>query len=478
MDKARILHTLETWMYSRPGIVVRSVLYALVAGLFGWQLGRALASSSSALVASTVFMGICILITLKYTVRGLLLALILHPFDPFFYLYIDLGSGIPDITLTRAIVAITFTLILARGATNRRPFAPLTWVDVAMILAGIGLGIAAVRGVSITTELQWLFDMYLTPYMIYYVTKTLTTDRPALKRVLWSLAFIGAYNGVYGIYTVTTGNVLFVGAGGAGDVWYTESLRAMKGLLGSPYVFGLVFSLAIPVDFYLLIKARTWPKKALSASMLAITMAGLFFTYKRTAWIATLSSLVVIMFFFPRFRRLLLVLLVVVGGAVALYSEEVSESAVATERVGHKTDSLNGRLDLWDAALTYWKQAPVFGYGFGQFMRRSGIGAIESNYLWILVDAGLVGFVPFIMVLVAILVSSVRLFRAREPDIFVERDLVAVFWGSFAAYIVCLSTVVMNHEFPHSLCFLLAGAVVGSQEAILAHSPTASTLAL
>jgi O-antigen ligase len=472
MSEVRRLLKSRFWTHSRLFPVARGALYALVAGVLGWQLGRVLTSPSGDFVASLILVSVCVLITLQNPMGGLLLALILHPFVTFIYLNIDLGAGVPDITLGRVTIAITFTLILAKGATGWRPLLHLTWVDVCMVLATIGLGVAALRAVSITTEFQVMFDLFATPYMIYYVTKNLMTDRSMLKRVLWTLAFIGAYCAVYGIYTVMTGNVLFVGEGRLkGLTWYSENLRVMRGLLDSPHVFGLVFSLAIPVDFYLLIKARSRWTKLVFALILAVTMAGLFFTYKRTAWVATMASFLVIQFFFPRFRGLFLVLLILAGGVMALYWNQISESAVATERVGQKVDTLNGRLDLWDVALQGWRQKPIFGYGFGQFLIRSPIEVFESNYIWVLVDAGLVGFTPFILIFVLLLVTSVRLYRARASAVFVEPDLVAIFWGLTTAYLVSLFTVIMNHELPHALFFLVAGAVVGSQEAILNQHP-------
>jgi O-antigen ligase len=453
---------------SRPSALARGALYALIIGVLGWQLGRVLGSPSHDLAASLIFMGVCVFITLKHPLRGLLLALVLHPFITYIYLNADLGAGIPDITLGRATVAITFILVLARGATGRRPFLPLTWTDVFMVLAAIGLGIAAVRGTSITADLQWLLDMYLMPYMIYYVTKSLTTNRSRLQRVLWVLALMGAYCGVYGIYTVTTGNILFVGQDGiSGPLQHSGGLRIMRGLLGSPHVFGLVFAMAIPIDFYLLIKARSPGKRLLCALMLAVTVGGLFFTYKRTAWIATTASFLVMQFFFPRFRRLFLVLLIVFVGVMGLYWDQISESTVVTERMGEGADTLNGRLELWEAAIEDWREEPLFGYGFGGFVTRSAYWAIESQYIWLLVDAGLVGFVPFALVFVFILISSIRIYRARTPVVFAEPDLMAVFWGVFVAYLTCLSTVVMNHELPYALFFLLAGAAVGSQETVL-----------
>lgn len=464
----RLLTLPAAWTQSRLFSVIRWCIYALVAGIVGWQLGRMLASPSRDLVAPLIFMGTCILITLNRPLEGLLLALVLHPFINFFYLNIDLGAGIPSISLLRVTVAIVFTLILARVATGQYGSLRLTWTDVFMLLTTLGLGIAAIRGTTVTTYLQWLFDKFMTPYMIYYITKRLIINRAALHRTLWATMLIGAYCGIYGIYTQTTGNILFEEGELTGPLWYNEQLRIMRGLLDSPHVFGLVFSLAIPIDFYLLIKASTPGKKLLLGLALAVTMGGLFFTYKRTAWVATMVSFLIIMLFFPRFRRLFLVLLVLSSVVIALYSDQISDSAVVSQRLGEKANTLNGRLELWRAAWQEWRKAPYFGYGFGGFFARTSLKAIESHYLWLLVDGGLAGFVPYVVIFLLVFRNSVRLFRSRAPAVFVEPDLVAIFWGLFAAYLLSLSTVIMNHELPHTLFFLLAGAMVGSQEVALA----------
>jgi O-antigen ligase len=310
--------------------------------------------------------------------------------------------------------------------------------------------------------------MYLTPFMLYYVVRHLVKDQAAVRHVLWAVAFIGAYNGLYGIYTQVTGEILFLDRAVAlGPFRYTESLRIMRGLLDSPHVFGLVFSLAIPIDFYLLLKAETPGRRLLAALFLALALGGVFFTYKRTAWIATLASLAVIPIFFPRFRRLLIVLLATAAVAGWLYIDQIERSAVVTERLNEKTDSLNGRLDLWIAAVEYAAEAPWFGHGMGNFQARSGLKSIESNYLWLLVDSGVFGLAPFLLVLFFLFQTGLRLYRARSALLFVERDQVAIFWSILVAYVVSLSTVVMNHEFPHQLFFVAAGALIGSQEAIV-----------
>lgn len=467
----RALHA--EWLYGPRLKPVRAAAVALAAGLIGVALGLALANPALAEVVITlIFLGACLLFAMRHPLPGLLLTLVLHPFMDFVGLNLRLPSaGLPNISLTRVVVAGLFALVLAREMPARRPFRRFTSVDGFMLLSTIGLVIAALRATGIVRAMQWVFDMYLASYMVYYITKHFTPDRTRVERVLWALAIIGAYNGVYGIYTQTTGDILFVGPSGLdGPLWYAEGLRIMHGLLDSPHVFGLVFSLAIPVDLYLIVKARSLSTRALAVLMLLVTVGGLFFTYKRTAWIATAASLLVLQFFFPRFRRLFLALLVVVALALFLYSDRLTGSAVLTQRVGDSTNTLNGRLQLWSAALGYAGRAPWLGYGFGNFSLLTSLQAIESNYLWMLVDGGLLALVPFLLIFAALLVTSVRIYRARAPGLFVDRDLVAVFWASLVAYLISLSTVVMNHEFPHMLFFLLAGAVIGSQELLL-HPP-------
>lgn len=453
------------WPFPAP---IRYGLYAALAVLLGLGLGWALMTPAQETVASILLVGFCVVMALRHPLEGILLALALLPFENFFYLNIKLGESVPDINLSRLVIGLVFTLLLARAATGRLKLQALTVTDILMGLTLLGLGAAAVRGVAVVPAFQVLIDRYLVPYLIYFIAKNEVRERRELKKVLWVVAAIGLYNAVYGIYTQTTGQVLFAESDQLQRITaYSENLRIMRGLLNEPHIFGLVFSLAIPIDFYLMIKARRLNRRVLAVMMLTLTFGALFLTYKRTAWIATIASFLVMQFFFPRFRRLFLVLSVAAAGLLWLYADEVNDSTVVTERVNSKVDTFSGRTELWDEAFTAWTKAPIEGYGRGQYLAQSRSGLIESHYLDILVDAGLVGFVPFLLIFVQLLVNGLRLYRARGPVIFTDPDLVAVFLGIMVAYLVSLYTVVMNHPLPHQIFFLLAGAIVGSQEADL-----------
>jgi len=443
--------------------------------LVGLVLGRAVASSQWELVVTAVFMGACVLIGMRYPRRGLLLALVLHPFVNFMFLNLRLADGLPDISLTRVMISLLIGVLFARSLTGHHKLAPLMGIEWAMLATLAGLGVAVWRTEATTSALQWVFDYFIAPFLIYYVARDTTTDISVLHRILWAIATVGALSAMYGVYTQITGHILFVEGELTGPLWYSENLRIMRGLFDSPHVFGAVFSLAIPIQFYLMIKAPTRNGRLLAALMLAITTLGLFFTYKRTAWIATLASLAVIQFYFPRFRRALLSIIVLVGLVSGLYADQITDSAVATERLGQGADTLNGRLELWQTAWGYIQQEPWVGYGLFASQSYTNLRAIESHYLWILLDAGLLGFIPYLLMFVLLIQLILKLVSravSRPAVDSADRDLLGVLLGMLVAYLVSLSTVVMNHEYPHMLLFLALGAIAGSQASFRRETPT------
>jgi O-antigen ligase len=439
---------------------------ALAAGL---GLGLALSSSRGELVVSLIFLGASVLFTVRHPLEGLLLTVILHPFVTFFYLVLEMGSGVPDISLTRVTLTLVFALVLAQAAIGRRKLPRLTWLDILMALSSLAMIVAALRGRSATTGLQWMFDMFVAPYVIYYVVKNLVAARGNLQQILWVIAFVGAYNGLYGIYTQTTGHILFISEEGltASSLWYSETLRVMRGLLDSPHIFGIVFGLSIPVQFYLFITARTPNAKLLAGLCLALTVGGLFFTYRRTAYIGALASLLVLQFFFPRFRRLFLSIVVLAGFVVWLTGDLIVDNAVVQERITDRADTLNGRTDLWTRAVNYANRESWLGYGYGNFLARTQQQAIESHYLWLLVDGGLFALAPYAAILLLWIAAGIKLYRSRRAGLLAEPDLIGVFLAVVIAYLVNLSTAVINHDLPHLLIFLLAGGVIGASEAQL-----------
>lgn len=447
------------------------LLVPLITGL-GIAFGLVFTSASSTMASSIVNVVACVVITLKDPLTGFLVWFLLNPFILSFNLTIEMGAGFPDLGLDRVTIALILFILLAQAAAGKRKMVRLTSLEIWMFLTWLAVGVSVFSGANLTSNIQVFFDRYVIPFLTYFVARNLIVKRCQLNRFLVTVVALGAYCAVYGIYTQLTGNVLFVDRGEAQAISYTAHLRQMRGLLGSPHAFGQVFSFIIPISFYKLIAEKVpWKKLVYSLTVIALIVA-LFLTYKRAAWIGTIASFLIIQRFYPQFRRLFLALLVVALLVMWVTWDQVSESAVVTERVTYKWETGNARTEFWQQAIDLWAVKPILGYGWDGYRRLTG-NPVENTYLFILLSAGLVGLIPFLMVLVSTICQAVGLFRLRSQRFFVEPELAAVFVGVMVSFAINIFTVNINHHVSLDLIWALAGAIAGSQSDALINARAA-----
>jgi len=451
-------------------------LLALGVTALGVLLGLSLNSSLSSLTVSIAGILIYLITIVANPLNGLLLWMVSNPFGEL-YINISLGASIPDLSPARFCVAFLCILLLAQAAIRKRDVAPFTSTDVVGILFMVGLGLSIINGHSTWQKaIQGIFDDYYVPMLVYFFAKNLVTRRQDVDKVLRAVLFFGVYAGLYAIYENHTGNILFL----KHQVYFTRygdsGLHVLRGLLGRSDHFGALFSMVIPVNFYLYLKAPTRSKKVLYAVTLGILFIGIYLTYKRTAWIALMAMFFVVQWFYPQFRRCFFVLLLIFLVVLAATWNTVSQSVVVTDRINSKVSTAEGRTDGWKAAIELWARQPFFGYGIGNYRtvaEEKGVAdaALESEHVGILFGTGLLGFVPYVAWFAFILRDSIRLFRKRrqggavKPD--VDRQLIVIFWGVLLGYLINYSTTVANVPSVTMVFYLLVGALVGSQARFL-----------
>ena len=444
----------------------------LGATLLGGLLGLALAFPLTNLTVSIVGNVIYLATIIANPLNGLLLWIVSSPLGHL-YLNISLGQNIPDLSPARLCVALLCVLLLAQTAIRKRKLAPFTSTDMMGVLLMVGLGLSIINDYSRWQKtIQVIFDNYYLPVLVYFVAKNLITQRQDVDKVLRAVMFFGIYAALYAIYEHQTGNILFR----ADHVTFTQysdsGLHVLRGLLDRSDHFGALFSMVIPLNFYLYLKAPTATKKTWYAITLAILFIGIFFTYKRTAWIAIIVSFFIIQLFYKQFRRLFFVLLLVFLVVLGATWNDVSQSEVVTNRINSKLSTVEGRTEGWNAAISLWARQPFFGYGFGNYgtvAQELGVQdtALESAHLDVLFGTGLFGFVPYVAWFICILWDSIRLFRktrqngAVKPDI--DQDLLIIFWGVFLGYLINYTTTVANVSPVTLVFYLLIGSLVGSQ---------------
>lgn len=456
VSRLRVIHI------PRPIIMGGIVLSTIGLGLgLGWSLTQPAGSMIVSVWAALLYL--FFLVRIPY--QGMLLWLALYPFTET-NINIPLGAGLPDLSPTRLSVAWLSTMLLAQAAVGKRHFPRLTKVDVWAFLFAAGMGASVFASSNPISALKAALDLIFVPMLVYYLAKNLVRSRKDLDHFFDILLIMAFYSAIVMFYEHLTGQVIFYHKQfSEKSLYYSGGIRIVRSLWGGPHVFGSIYAMAIPVTFYRFLRTSKGAARCLYGALMGILLAGLFLTYKRAAWVSALVSFIVVAPFFPAFRRLFLVLIIIAGIPLAIYWNRLSETDLVQERVNSRVDTLNGRTYRWQAAIDLWKQSPILGHGFRRFDDLSGYRAVENYYLHILVSAGLVGFVPFLCFLYLVIRESVAIYRraATLPGLWVDRELIAVFWGATSTYLVKAMTGAQGAAIVNLLFYMLIGAVVGSQ---------------
>ena len=467
----------------------RKVFTGLAIIAFGALLGYlfSLSREANELTISVLVLVTLMVITISRPLNGLLTLLAFHAFVES-WIEIPLGAGVPDLSFGRFAIAFLVVFMLAQAAIAKFRFAPISLTDVCIVLVPIGVAISAPLSVNPITVLQEAITIHFGTLSMYFLAKNLVRDKDDLRKLLLVIAIVGLLVSMYVIYEVKTGNVWFVSKGRqvGHNLYRSDSgIRIIKGLL-STGGNGRALALAIPITFYLFFEHKKVGWRIFLVGILAVQFYGLLLTYNRTSWYSLLISLFVLQFFYPQFRKVFLALVLVSVMVLWATWDQVNESQAA-DRVNDENSTLEGREERWKAGFNMWKVEPIRGWGTGRYERESGrfrtdglkknFRAIENDYLDIMVNSGLIGFLPYLIFLLVPLVSSVRLFlRARSPGWAgsIKPETIAVYWCIMIPFLVGSYTAVQNGDVVKMFTFAVAGAVVGSHEHLLRITKTAS----
>lgn len=455
----RVIAATLTWLYNAQERIIVVVTIAT-----GMTLALGLYSPARALTIAIAGISIYCATIVINPLQGLALWMVTQPLLEK-YLNISLGTGIPDLSLTRICIALITTLLAARAAVKLYPLHPINKFDILAFAFMMGMAQAGFRGNRGISTFQNVFDLYFVPMLVYFAVKNLVSDRRSMYLVLHIVLIIALYSAVYAIYETTTGNVLFTSRVYKSYSYTDSGLHILRGIWGSNVGFGRVFVTAIPILFYFYLKASSPFRKSLYGICAMLVFIGLFLTYKRTAWIAMLIVIFVMQLFYPQFRKLFIVLSLVIAVAITLNLDTITSSTVYNDRVNSNLSTVEDRTEGWKNGIAVWSTDPLVGIGFRQYQKyaiRAGYHDLdlENGHLDILVSAGLAGFLPYVGLIFLMIYDGYRHYRGRVVGSLADPDLVAVFWGILAGYVITIATSQINNLVISTMTFAVAGAVI------------------
>jgi len=219
----------------------------------------------------------------------------------------------------------------------------------------------------------------------------------------------------------------------------TSSSSRLASTLGNPNMYGLVLLFSIGIGTYLFIQSsRKWAR-------LFYLLLVPFFAYQiiltgsRKAIIGILAFAVIFFALYAARRfwyrpgRVFIYALILGGlllGATYLAQHspyykrlEYFNRVLASREISLGGGSINERANFYRAAYATWRDHPLFGVGTNQFLFYAGdyvyglrSGYAHSNFMEILADFGLIGFILYYLVYALIFLGFYRLRKLKLSD--------------------------------------------------------------
>jgi O-antigen ligase len=188
---------------------------------------------------------------------------------------------------------------------------------------------------------------------------------------------------------------------------------------GDPNDLAMTLALALPIAWYLGMTYRQPLLRWVCRAYLPLGLLAVAFTASRGGMLVSVVALSIVPLTMTKLspgRLATAVGVLALSGALAVtYVPDRIMQRLATTGAEVEEGRLGGRLKLWQAGLKAFAQKPVVGYGTSGFkraidpwlMQRSQVA--HNSYLSVLVEQGMLGFLLFSMMGVAVFMAVLRL---------------------------------------------------------------------
>ncbi len=463
----------------RPELVVNLVGLLTALGVAAWLADRLIAGREFDAFATVVLIAVAGSIVARPRF-GFLLWIAIAPFSRI--LVLRMSAGLPDLGLNRFAVLCTLFVIIAQVAAGRRRLVRPTAVDWAAVVFVLSLALSVrASQLGVVGGAQFLFDFVIIPLLVYFCARQLLRGAQGVQQVAVVLAIVGALLGFFAVREQLTNQpflspVLYRWTYGP-DIWRITSF------FGSPAIMSLTLVMTVPLVLVAAARPGHPARRILWGAALFMSLAGILLTYVRVGWLAAALAILVVLLLTPATRRHGLVLALagvilisILGGQ--LINPRAIESRFSAE------GSIDYRKDAVAVGLQLAARSPIFGLGLGNFdigaadtswafSRSSGvisgaqIVAPHNLYIYLVTSAGLVGLIPFLLLLTSIGWLGLRgwLRARRSPD--GDQGRWAALLAMLVAYAVFVYTFDSIHaQFANMLLFLVVGAVLAPEETV------------
>jgi len=310
-----------------------------------------------------------------------------------------------------------------------------------ILLFSLYLVLTTPFSVSLSTSVRGLtrvlaaFSFYLLTYFV--VVSNNNIEKKIFKFI--TAIFIALL--ICGIIEYITGYNIFYGRSITNLIYQDyQIIQSFERIRTSfPHAPGYSFALLIFLPLYLYFFMRKKDGKYLYRLLPFLFLLNILLTFTRITWIAVALQLILFFFLFKykkilRFALPLGIIFVFISNKIISRASTVDSSAL-------------GRLELFQYALSIFKEHPIFGSGIGTFFELSAheFGkniAAHGDYMLMFAETGIFGGIGYLTLLFTMLVFAVK--NLKENDFAKVALLMLV---SFLVYGITGNALANGHIF-------------------------------
>lgn len=237
---------------------------------------------------------------------------------------------------------------------------------------------------------------------------------------------------------------------------HDTSYRVMQPFFQDHTSYGAALALLIPAMFIVIKRGRNdFSIRFFNILLLGLLCIGLLFSYTRAAWAGILAvfALWAVLKLRIKIKTLILTALTALLLIAPFYNEIIykmskNTEVSSTDFLSHmksmsniaSDDSNMERINRWKCAIRMFEAKPITGFGPGTYMflyapfqhsedktkistNAADLGNAHSEYLGLLADAGIIGSLSFIAILVTVLVIGFNLYNRTKNELTKETVL-------------------------------------------------------
>ena len=464
-----------------PVLIVGTIIFGVA---LGWQATEVTPETIMIIVA-----GLAIFLALFSKPELVILSMLILSTTTIDYELLPRKARVTPIELC---VIILLGLIVARIISNREKYSfvrtALDWPVFLFILATTISLLNAKYFLGTYAEVT-AFPIWrqLFGYMGFFAVTNLIRSRRQL------LTLVG---GLFVMATIVAGFMIAQEVVGTGTRIIPGQQSIMTAsVLGQEYVASvarlallpgalLVFMMFFPTLILHVTPGYLKPRKWLTWIPVVFLPLAIAFTFDRNMWIsiAVGASLFILIARLRSQRLVLLILILAIGaiGSISLFNVYFPRIDTVVETISARFNTILTPDELLEDSSTQWRlieneyaipkflENPILGIGPGSEYRRpldqrgpedSITHFIHNAYLWLLVDVGLVGFLPFLWFSVAFLLRGVYFYYRLEDPI-----LRSIVIGLTISYVALMISSVATPRFIYPNGPPLIGVMLGINE--------------